>query len=152
MSRLQLWQKNWDPFRELGLAPRNFEKLFEDFYSPQMRKAVGTGALTPNVDVHETKTGYTFKFDLPGIPKDQIKVDLDDNSLTVSGERREEFKDEGDDKKTHLSEVYYGSFSRSFTFPESVDAERSEAKYESGVLTLNVPKKEVSSKRQLPVR
>lgn len=152
MSRLELFKKNWDPFKELGLAPRNLEKFFDDFYAPQLKRNPDAVLITPSVDVEESKTQYTLKFDLPGIPKDQIKIDLDEKSLTVSGERREERKEEGADNKTHLSEVYYGSFSRSFTFPESVDAEKSEAKYDTGVLTLNIPKKEVSTKRQITVR
>ena len=147
MSQLDLWKRNWDPF-----TPRALEKMFEDFYTPRWGKQMEKMAMSPTVDVHENKNMYTMKFDLPGVPKDQIKIDLHDNVLTVSGERKEEKKEEDKDKKTYLSEVNYGSFMRSFTFPEGVDAEKSEAKFENGVLTLNIPKKEGAGRRQIAIK
>lgn len=147
MSQLDLWKRNWDPF-----SPRSLDKIFEDFYTPRWSKQNEKAAMSPSVEVNETKNMYTMKFDLPGVPKDQIKIDLHDNMLTVSGERREEKKEEDKDKKTFLSEVSYGSFMRSFTFPEGVDAERTEAKFENGVLSLSIPKKEGNSKRQITIK
>jgi len=146
MSQLDLWRKNWDPFKELGLFPRWMDEL----HSPQLRQRMDKVVMSPSVEVNETKMAYLLRFDLPGVSKDQIKIDLHDNVLTVSGERKEERKE--DDKKTHVSEVYYGSFSRSFNFPEGVDAERAEAKFENGVLNLTIPKKETSGKRQISIR
>lgn len=149
MSQLDLWKKSWDPFKEL--APRSMERLFEDFYSPRWRKEMEKAQLSPSVDVSETKTAYSLKFDLPGVPKDQIKVDLHENSLTVSGERREEKSQPEKEGKSHVSEIYYGSFSRSFSFPEAIDIEKSSAKFDNGVLLLNLSKKETSNRRQIPV-
>ena len=106
----------------------------------------------PRSEVSETKTHYNFKFDLPGLTKDQIKVELLDNRLTVSGERREEKKEEDKERKTHFSEVFYGSFTRSFDFPTSVDAEKVDAKYDNGVLTLAVPKTMSSSAKQIGIK
>ncbi|MBX7231016.1 MAG: Hsp20/alpha crystallin family protein [Bdellovibrionales bacterium] len=151
MSRLELWQKNWDPFREFGLQPRGVERFFDDLFSNRLQRN-DKNMIQPNVEVHETKNMYLMKFDLPGLNKDQIKVDLHDNTLTVSGERKDKVEGEDKDKKTHFSEVYYGSFLRTFTFPESVDGEKVEAKYENGVLSLSIPKQEASAKRQIAIR
>lgn len=147
MSQLDLWKKNLDPF-----SPKSLERLLEDFSPPRWRKEFERVAMTPSVEVHENKSYYTMKFDLPGVPKENIKIDLHDNVLTVSGERKEEKKEEDKEKRTYLSEVQYGAFTRSFTFPEGIDAERSEAKFENGVLSLNIPKKETSSRRQITIK
>lgn len=149
MSNLDLWKKNWG---DLSAPSKMFDRFFEDFYTPQLKQKFENFQMSPNVEAHETKDQYSFKFDLPGVTKDQIKIDLHENTLTVSGERKEEKKDEQKDRKTHLSEVYYGSFMRSFTLPEGVNAEKAEAKFENGVLFLTVPKKESSLKRQISIK
>lgn len=150
MSQIELWKKGWNPLSEFSLVPRGLDRLLEDLYSPQARQRMEKAIVSPGAEVHETKNMYSIKFDLPGVSKEQIKIDLHENTLTVSGERSEERKN--DDKKTHLSEIYYGSFSRSFTFPLSVDAEKVEAKYDKGVLTVDVPKKDATPQRQITIR
>jgi HSP20 family protein len=106
----------------------------------------------PSCEITENKTHYLAKFDLPGINKDQIKIDLHDNVLTVSGERKEERKEDDKDNKRHVSEVFYGSFMRSFTLPVKVDPEKVDAKYDAGVLTIAVPKQEPAKARQITVK
>ena len=152
MSQLDIFRKSWDPFRELTLTNRGFDKLFEDLYSSKWRRENSSQILSPSVDVHETKSSYELRFDLPGVPKDQIKVDLHENTLTVSGERREERKEEDQEQRSHISEVFYGAFSRSFSFPETVDADRAQAQFENGVLKLSIPKKESTPKRQIAIQ
>lgn len=147
MSQIELWKKNWDPF-----SPRSLGRFFDDFYTPALANKADRVAVSPNVEVHESKNKYSMKFDLPGLTKDQIKIDLHDNVLTVSGERRDEKSEEDKERKTYLSEVSYGSFMRSFTFPEGIDAETSAAKFENGVLTLDIPKKETAAKRQITIK
>lgn len=151
MSQLELWKKNWEPFKEFGQWPRAWDRFFDEIGSSQLRQRADSPMVSPTVDVRETKTHYQMKFDLPGMTKDQIKIDLNDNTLTVSGERNEEKIERSEDKRSHLSEVYYGSFYRSFTFPEAVNAEKSEARYENGVLSLNIPKLETPKKRQVTI-
>ncbi|MCX7978104.1 MAG: Hsp20/alpha crystallin family protein [Bdellovibrionaceae bacterium] len=146
MANLDLWRR-WDPFRDF----RSFDRLLEDFYSPRW-KELEKVVMSPSVDLTENKNAYMMKFDLPGVSKDQIKIDLHDNVLTVSGERREEKETDDKDTRCHLREVSYGSFSRSFRFPEAVDAEKAEAKFEDGVLRLTIPKKEGAGKRQITIR
>lgn len=118
----------WDPFRELGVVSGR------------------SLAFAPSFEVKETKEGYVFKADLPGIKEKDLDISLTGNRLTVSGEREEEKKEEGERYFTY--ERAYGSFSRSFTLPEGVDAEHVQAELKDGVLTLSVAKKpEVKAKK-----
>ncbi|MFY0583343.1 Hsp20/alpha crystallin family protein [Cystobacter fuscus] len=123
----------WDPFRELS------------------RGVPGSGAVTgflPSFEVKETKDAYVFKADLPGVKQDDLNISLTGNRLTVSGQRHEEKKDEGE---THfVYERGFGTFSRSFSLPEGIDAEHVQADLKDGVLNVVVPKKpEVQPKRIL---
>ncbi len=132
---------------------KEFDRFFDQFWSPAGRRTeadLTKYGFNPSCEVNEDKAAYHLKFDLPGVPKDQIKIDLQENRLTVSGERKTEEKRE--EKTQHFSEVFYGSFSRSLTFPSPVDAERVSATYENGILNIHVPKSEASRTRQITVR
>ncbi|ATB35296.1 heat-shock protein Hsp20 [Cystobacter fuscus] len=122
----------WDPFREL---PRG----------------VAGGAVTgflPSFEVKETKDSYVFKADLPGVKQEDLNISLTGNRLTLSGQRNEEKRDEGETHYVH--ERGFGSFSRSFSLPEGIDAEHVQAELKDGVLNVVVPKKpEVQPKRIL---
>jgi HSP20 family protein len=118
----------WDPFRELGV--------------------VGSRGLTfvPSFEVKETKEGYVFKADLPGVKEKDLDISLTGNRLTVSGRREEENKEE--EERYFTYERSYGTFSRSFTLPEGVDPEGVQAELKDGELTLSIAKKpEVKAKR-----
>jgi HSP20 family protein len=88
--------------------------------------------------------------DLPGVSKEQVKVETDKDQLTVRAERKEEKKSET--KKKYLTEMYYGSYVRSFTLPSPVDEKKVDAKFENGVLTITIPKTEASKAKQIPVQ
>jgi HSP20 family protein len=119
----------WDPFRDVGLAPAGDYRAF-----------------TPNFDVKETKEGYVFRADLPGIEDKNLDISLTGNLLTVSGHREAEKHNEGE--TYYASERTYGSFSRAFTLPEGTDPERVTADLKNGVLVLTIPKKpEVQPKK-----
>lgn len=137
-----------------GTAFRDMEKLFDDWnqwpVSLQKKMADLSQGFSPSCEVTENKEQYLLKFDLPGLTKDQIKVELHDNRLTVSGERKSEKKEET--AKRHFSEVSYGSFLRTFTFPTPVDAERVEAKYDNGVLNLSIAKSDLAKIRQINIK
>jgi HSP20 family protein len=104
----------------------------------------------PSSEATETTTHYIVKIDLPGVSKELIKIDLRDNCLTVSGERTEEKKE--DSENNHFSEMLFGSFVRSFILPTKVDPEISEANYDNGVLTIQIPKTAPTQARQIKVR
>ena len=129
----------WRPFQE-------FEKLFDRYSHPGMMHP-GKGMSTdismpdwaPSVDISEEETKYQIKADLPGVDKKDINVSLHDGVIKISGEKRTE-SESGKDSKNHRMERFYGSFSRSFVLPESVDEDQVEANYKDGVLTLDIPK------------
>ncbi len=132
MSNLDLFRGY--PYRALTGWQKAMDRMLEEQWSPDLAKKYN---FNPSCEIQESKSEYKLKFDLPGIPKDQIKIDLEGDRLTVSGERREEKKE---DSKLHHSEVFYGSFMRTFTFPSKVDAEKVAATYDNGVLTVAVAK------------
>jgi HSP20 family protein len=114
----------WDPFRQMvpGLFGAAEERTF-----------------LPSFEVKETKDGYLFKADLPGVKEEDIDISLTGNRLTVSGKRESE---EGESGETYYTyERSYGSFSRSFTLPEGIDADHVKADLKEGVLSLLLPKK-----------
>lgn len=103
-------------------------------------------ALVPEFDVKETKDAYVFKADLPGVKEEDVDISITGQQLSISGEREEEKREEGE--RYFAYERSHGSFSRSFTVPEGVDAEHVNAEMKDGVLTLVVPKKpEVQARR-----
>ena len=129
------------------------DRAFEGFTTSELlpsRKEIGTFDFNPNCEFTETPTQFKMKFDLPGMNKDQIKIDLHENILSVSGERREEKKEE--DKKRHFTEISYGSFLRSFTLPTAVDSEKVEAKYDNGQLNVTLTKVEPTKARQIVIK
>lgn len=131
----------FNPFRELSIMDNSFDRLFNEL-SAFRRSADIEGWFSPSCDIVDDKTHYTMKFDMPGVDKKDLKVELNEHQLTVSAERRSET--ETDEKNKYLSEIRYGSYTRSFTLPEQVDEKKIEAKLDNGVLTLKVPKTEIT--------
>jgi HSP20 family protein len=150
-NNLQKWlgTQGWNPFRELTQAGDSMERLMNEMLAA--RKSQGDIAnFAPNCDIEEDGNKYVLKFDLPGVSKDQVKVEVNGDQLTVRAERKQEKKSES--KKTYLSEIYYGSYMRSFTLPSTVAEKDVDAKFENGVLTVTVPKTEASKIKQIPVQ
>ncbi len=98
------------------------------------------------IHVVETKDAFEIHVAAPGLNKEDFKIELNDNYLTVSGERR--FREEKEEKNFLAIETQYGAFSRSFTLPENVDASKINAKYNNGILELTVPKDEKKALKQ----
>ncbi|MCL5942671.1 MAG: Hsp20/alpha crystallin family protein [Actinobacteria bacterium] len=137
----------WDPFRELTSLQNEFNRLFS-------RLGVGEvgerQSWLPSVDVIETKEAIKLKAELPGIDPDGIKLEVEENVLTLSGERR--FEEKVEEDKYYRIERRYGSFSRSLALPQNVDTERIEAHYENGVLEVTVPKLEEAKPKRIAVK
>lgn len=126
------------------------ERMFEDFgRMPKM--SIKGQDFVPACEISETDTQYFMSMDLPGLKKEDIKVEIDENTLTVSGERKQE-KKEGDETSTQYIERYYGTFTRSFALPSAVDAEKVEARYEDGVLKLEIPKSTAAKTRKIEIQ
>jgi HSP20 family protein len=117
--------------------------LFNEFLNTfeQSQKQLPVSDFYPNVNTREAKDAYHVEIDLPGIKKKDIDINIEDNILTISGER--ELKDEVEDKNYYKIESAYGSFSRSFTLPEKIDSNKIEAKSTDGVLEVIIPKSKV---------
>lgn len=150
MANLELWRNNFSPFREMTSLSKAFDRMLEDW--PATRTDMTKYGFNPSCEVKEDKAAFYLKVDLPGVPKDAIKIDLHDNRLSITGERSEEKKTEEKDSKTYFSEMFYGSFSRTMTFPVPVDSERTEAKFENGVLNMTIPKKAAQGTRQISIK
>ena len=141
--------------------PRRSERtpsIFEDFFKPWNEWFDNGGFLgrtlnVPAVNITEDKNAYEVSLAAPGMKKDDFKIDVDGNMLTISSEK--EKTNEEKDKKFTRKEYSYSSFSRSFTLPEEVNQERIDAKYEEGVLKISLPRKEETKKpaaRQIAVK
>ncbi len=104
---------------------------------------------TPSVDISETGDNFEISVTIPGVNKDDITVDLEHGRLTISGERK--FENEENGKNYHRLESGYGSFSRSFQLPDSIDEESIEAAYENGILNITIAKSEQKVKKQIKI-
>jgi Molecular chaperone (small heat shock protein) len=120
-------------------TPTSFSNLIDRFFNESVARNGGS-TFVPKADIMETVEAYEIHFAAPGLKKEDFKIELNENYLTVSGERN--FTNEKKDKNVHTLETQYGSFSRSFYLPENVDATKINAKYNNGILELTIPKDE----------
>jgi HSP20 family protein len=139
-----------DPFRELIELQQNINRLFDESFGAKAGESAALSAWTPPVDIFEDEGSFVLLLDLPGVSRDDIKVNLSENVLSVSGERR--FEDEAGRDKYHRIERSYGQFFRSFTLPPNVDTEAMRAESKDGVLRLTLPKKREARPRQIEVK
>ena len=122
-------------------VPTSFNNLIDRFFNETLSRSGGAAySFVPRVDVIETEKAFELNIAVPGMKKEDFKLDLKDNYLTVSGERK--YTKEQNDKNFHAIETQYGTFSRSFALPENVDANRISAKYTDGILEVTIPKDE----------
>jgi len=135
----------WDPFGDLEVFSRwdPFRRGLRSFGDPSMR-------WTPSLDVSEDDDQFTITVELAGASKDDVNIEVQDNVLTIRGEKRSE-REEKKEQRRYV-ERSYGSFSRSFTLPANADGDRVEATFKDGVLTIEVPKREDSKPRTIAVK
>ena len=140
----------FEPFREFATLQDRINRVFRDAYSPEGRdESLTTSSFAPAVDVYEDEHTVTLKIEVPGIDEKDIDVRLENNTLTVHGERKIE-KEEKEENFRRI-ERQYGSFTRSFTLPSSVDPGQVSAQYDKGVLKINLAKKAESKPKQIKV-
>ena len=128
------------------------EQAFNDMLRPYGADAEGVSSRTwiPRVDIREGADGLTLLMDVPGLGKDDLNITLENNVLTVAGERKFE-ADEKANEQYHRLERQYGAFSRSFTLAPSVRTDKVEATFQDGVLTIQLPKQEESKPRRITI-
>ncbi len=141
----------WEPFRELAALQNEMGRWMNQM-TGSTTGGVGNGQSStwlPAVDAWETENELVLAFDLPGIPEEKIAVELDDNVLTVSGERERTQETSGD--RFYRYERRFGTFSRSVTLPQGVNEESIKADYRDGVLEVRVPKPEEQKPKRIQV-
>ncbi len=122
-------------------VPTSFSNLIDRFFSDSLARTGGSAySFVPKVDILETDKAYEIHVSIPGVNKDDFKIDLNDNHLTISGERK--FTKEKKENNFYVVETQYGNFNRSFALPENVDASKINAAYNNGILEITVPKDE----------
>ncbi|MFI5322354.1 MAG: Hsp20/alpha crystallin family protein [Thermodesulfobacteriota bacterium] len=130
----------WEPFR-------SFRPFYKDFDNANTSAINGTWH--PSVDVYEKENGYVLKAELPGVNKEDIKLDITNKTLTLKGEKKFEEKNE---KENYVRiERSYGSFTRTFALPDKVETENIKATYKEGVLEITLPKKEEAKPKEIKV-
>ena len=139
----------WDPFREFNTLQDRMNRLFRDSYSEGREEGLITTAFAPAVDVYEDEHNVTLKIEVPGIEEKDIDVRIENNTLTVHGERKFE-KDEKEENYLRV-ERQYGSFTRTFTLPNTVETENVSANYDKGVLKIKLAKKAEAKPKQIKV-
>jgi len=138
-----------DPFRELFDLQRGINQLFEDSVGKTSRDGIALSAWTPAVDIYEDENSFLVKLELPEVDKKNVKINLHDNTLSISGERR--IENEEKSGGYHRVERSYGEFYRSFSLPPNVNTEGINAQFKDGVLRLTLPKKEEAKPKQISV-
>lgn len=122
-------------------TPTSFSNLIDRFFNESVTRSGGSAySFVPRVDIIEGEKAYEVQLAVPGMAKEDFKLDVNDNILTVSGERK--FSKERKEQNVHVVETQFGTFSRSFTLPENADAASISAKYVNGILEITVPKDE----------
>jgi HSP20 family protein len=140
----------WEPFREFATLQDRMNRLFRESYGPEGREeSLTTTSFAPPVDVYEDEHNVTLKIEVPGIDEKDIDVRIENNVLTVHGERK--FEKEEKEENYRRVESQYGSFTRTFTLPTTVDAEKVQADYDKGVLKVTLPKKAEAKPKQIKV-
>src|SRR6266446_1410349 len=139
----------WEPFREFTTLQDRMNRLFRDTYGDVRDEALTTSTFAPPVDVYEDEHNITLKIEVPGIDEKDIDVRIENNTLVVHGERK--FEKEEKEENFRRVERQYGSFTRSFTLPNTVDAEKVSATYDKGILKISLAKKAEAKPKQIKV-
>jgi HSP20 family protein len=140
----------WEPARELNSLQTEMNRLFNTFFDTPLPNGGATGRRwLPAMDLVETDDDFVLKADLPGLSEKDVNIELEDNVLTISGERRSEHEERKEG--LHRVERASGGFTRSLTLPEGVDPEAIKASFDRGVLEVHIPKPEQRKPRKVAI-
>jgi len=131
-----------DPFRELA-------SFFENWAAPTGKDQLAAGTFVPPVDVYEDEQNLILKLEIPGVNEEELNVSLENDTLTIQGERK--FEKEEKEENFHRIERRYGMFTRTFKLPTTVDAEKVDANYEKGILKIALAKRAEAKPKQIKV-
>lgn len=139
---------SYHPFRDVSSLQDEVERVFRQAFG-ERSAASSAGAFSPALDVEETEEAFTLHVELPGVNAEEVEVSLEENVLTVAGERR--FYDERASEGFRRIERHFGRFHRAVRLPDRVDADRVSAAYRDGLLTITVPKAEEAKPRRIQI-
>jgi HSP20 family protein len=141
----------WEPLRELSSLQNEMNRLFNTAFDAPTTPGNGAAMRrwVPAMDLLETTDHFVLRADLPGLTQDDVKIELEDSTLTVSGERKSEHEDK--QEGYYRVERAFGSFSRSLTLPKGIDADAVTASFDNGVLEIRVPKPEERKPRRISI-
>jgi HSP20 family protein len=152
----QIWRlimtvlTRWEPFRDAATLQDRVSRLFnEQFANIGSEESLAVGSFVPAVDVYEDEHAIQLKFEVPGLDEKEIDIRLENSVLTVKGERK--IEKETKEENYRRVERRYGTFTRSFTLPNTVSSENIHAAYDKGVLTISLPKKEAAKPKQIKI-
>lgn len=142
----------WEPLREMATLQNEVNRLFGTFFDTPSTGVGGNGVRRwmPAMDLVETDEHFVLRADLPGLGEDDVKIEVEDRTLTLSGERKAEHESNGEGY--YRLERATGSFARSLTLPEGVDPEQIAARFENGVLEVRIPKPEERKPRRVAIQ
>lgn len=139
-----------DPFREFAQLQDRINRVFTDAYGRSDEGLMTSGAWVPPVDIYQNGDHeVVLKAELPDMKREEIEITVDNGTLTIKGEKK--LSSEAKEEQFHRIERRYGSFSRSFSLPQTIDAGRVSADYRDGVLTVKLPMREEAKPRQIKV-
>jgi HSP20 family protein len=142
----------WEPLREISSLQTEMNRLFNTVFDAPQQGGNGANQVrrwVPAMDLVETDAHFVLRADLPGLTEEDVAIEVEDSVLTLSGERKAEHEEKGEG--FHRVERSFGSFSRSLSLPDGVDADKIEAKFDSGVLEVRVPKPEESKPTRVQI-
>lgn len=138
----------WDPFRDVVTLQNRLNSLFQD-YNRNEGEPVAAASFIPPVDIYEDDHQIVLKLEVPGMKQEDLDIQLENNNLTVRGERK--FESEEKEENFHRIERRYGSFFRAFTIPNTVNADSVKADYDAGVLRIQLEKRAEAKPKQIRV-
>lgn len=137
------------PLGDLNVFSTRLNRIFDEPWFPLPAPSAGW---TPVVNVEESADELLLTAEFPGLTEDEVKVELEDNILTIRGEKREEREEHDDERQFHVRERRFGSFNRAFTLPRTVAADEIHASFEDGVLSVRMPKSIEAKSRKIEVK
>jgi HSP20 family protein len=138
------------PWRGMDALRQEMERVFDRFFEPRWDEFEAAGAWAPKLDFSETKDAFMVKAEIPGVEQKDLSVSLQDQMLTIRGEKHKEKEEK--DEKYHRLERSWGGFTRTIALPAGVDTEKLNATFKDGVLTVKLPKSPAAKGTAIPVK
>ncbi|HEX7676016.1 MAG TPA: Hsp20/alpha crystallin family protein [Bdellovibrio sp.] len=145
------WKEHFssNPLSEISSFQKRIDRMMNELMELRGGSSDSLMDFSPSSEITEEEKNYLLKVDLPGVKKEDVKVEVSGDTMTIKAERKTEKEEKG--KKRFLSEISYGSYVRSFTLPQAIDEKKVDAKFENGVLQVSIPKIENAMSKQISI-